>query len=139
MLFFQQLTAFRWILLISLLVCVLLFCLLFLLFCCELLFFCCLWWCCFWYVLCVFSSFQRHKQRRPKVDKSSFIAATMASSSKASGTQPKPPLGILDRSLIKPAGVAKAEVSLSSFALLFSEIVQYNQNRVDSISDLERK
>jgi trafficking protein particle complex subunit 5 len=62
----------------------------------------------------------------------------MASSSKTSTTQPKQ-LGILDRPLNKPAGVAKGEVSLSSFALLFSEIVQYNQNRVDSISDLERK
>jgi hypothetical protein len=62
----------------------------------------------------------------------------MASSNKASTTQPKL-LGILDRPLNKPAGVAKGEVSLSSFALLFSEIVQYNQNRVDSISDLERK
>jgi hypothetical protein len=48
-------------------------------------------------------------------------------------------LGILDRSLIKPAGAPKAEVSLSAFALLFSEIVQYNQNCVDSIYDLERK
>lgn len=43
--------------------------------------------------------------------------------------------GILDRPITKPKG----EVSLSSFALLFSEIVQYNQNRVTSIGDLERK
>jgi hypothetical protein len=31
------------------------------------------------------------------------------------------------------------QVSLSAFALLFSEMIQYNQNRVESISDLERK
>lgn len=43
--------------------------------------------------------------------------------------------GILDRPLAK----TKGEVSLSSFALLFSEIVQYSQNRVLSIGDLERK
>jgi trafficking protein particle complex subunit 5 len=30
-------------------------------------------------------------------------------------------------------------VSLSAFAFLFSEIVQYFQNRVDSVSDLEKK
>lgn len=30
-------------------------------------------------------------------------------------------------------------MSLSAFAFLFSEIVQYYQNRVDSVSDLEKK
>ena len=30
-------------------------------------------------------------------------------------------------------------VSLSSFGYLFSEVVQYHQNRVDSISELERR
>ncbi len=30
-------------------------------------------------------------------------------------------------------------VSLSAFALLYSEIVQYHQNRVASISELERR
>jgi hypothetical protein len=45
------------------------------------------------------------------------------------------PVGILDRPLTK----AKGEVSLSSFAFLFSEIVQYSQNRVASVADLERK
>ena len=30
-------------------------------------------------------------------------------------------------------------VSLSSFCLLYSEIIQYHQNRVDSISELERR
>lgn len=44
-------------------------------------------------------------------------------------------LGILDRPLPK----TKGEVSLSSFAFLFSEIVQYTQNRVTSVADLERK
>eukprot|EP01041_Mallomonas_annulata_P011650 gene11650-24399_t len=43
--------------------------------------------------------------------------------------------GILDRPISKPKG----EVSLSAFALLFSEIVQYNQNRIQSVTDLERK
>eukprot|EP01031_Cornospumella_fuschlensis_P034937 gene34937-42312_t len=42
---------------------------------------------------------------------------------------------ILDKPLIRP----KTEVSLSSFAFLFSEIVQYYQNRVESIPDLEKK
>lgn len=31
------------------------------------------------------------------------------------------------------------QVSLSAFAFLFSELVQYCQNRVESISDLEKK
>ena len=30
-------------------------------------------------------------------------------------------------------------MSLSAFALLFSEMIQYSQNRVESISDLERR
>ena len=34
---------------------------------------------------------------------------------------------------------ADQTVSLSAFAYLFSEIVQYHQNRVDSISELERR
>ena len=38
-------------------------------------------------------------------------------------------------SITKPRG----EVSLSAFALLFSEIVQYYQNRVDSVTGLEKK
>eukprot|EP01033_Poteriospumella_lacustris_P019588 gene19588-14206_t len=42
---------------------------------------------------------------------------------------------ILDKPLIRP----KTEVSLSSFAFLFSEIVQYSQTRVSSIADLEKK
>jgi trafficking protein particle complex subunit 5 len=53
----------------------------------------------------------------------------------ANNNKKEPRPGILDRPLIK----AKGEVSLSSFALLFSEIVQYSQNRVTSIGDLERK
>eukprot|EP01032_Pedospumella_encystans_P023805 gene23805-26942_t len=42
---------------------------------------------------------------------------------------------ILDKSLIRP----RTEVSLSAFAFIFSELVQYNQNRVTSVSDLEKK
>ncbi|XP_043939425.1 trafficking protein particle complex subunit 5 isoform X3 [Protopterus annectens] len=42
---------------------------------------------------------------------------------------------ILERSLVRP----KTEVSLSVFALLFSEIVQYCQNRVYSVSELQNK
>eukprot|EP00054_Salpingoeca_dolichothecata_P009519 m.53660 g.53660 ORF g.53660 m.53660 type:complete len:184 (+) comp18424_c0_seq2:48-599(+) len=42
---------------------------------------------------------------------------------------------ILDR----PVSKGKSEINLSSFALLFSEIVQYSHNRVNSISDLEKK
>lgn len=32
-----------------------------------------------------------------------------------------------------------SSVSLSAFAYLYSELVQYHQNRVDSISELERR
>jgi len=32
-----------------------------------------------------------------------------------------------------------SNVSLSAFAYLYSELVQYHQNRVDSISELERR
>eukprot|EP00128_Syssomonas_multiformis_P008119 Colp12_sorted_trinity150504_noHs@16135 len=42
---------------------------------------------------------------------------------------------ILDR----PLSRGKGEVSLSAFAFLFSEIIQYCQNRVDSIPALEKK
>jgi len=31
------------------------------------------------------------------------------------------------------------KVNLSTFALLFSEMVQYSQNRVDNIHDLQNK
>ena len=48
------------------------------------------------------------------------------------------PINILDRPL-KAARAAEATVSLSSFAYLYSELVQYHQNRVDSISELERR
>ena len=53
--------------------------------------------------------------------------------------QRKAPTGrvsILDRPLIK---ATKSEVSLSAFALLISEIVQYQQNRVASVVDLGKK
>uniref|UniRef100_A0A6V1NSM5 Trafficking protein particle complex subunit n=1 Tax=Heterosigma akashiwo TaxID=2829 RepID=A0A6V1NSM5_HETAK len=42
---------------------------------------------------------------------------------------------ILDR----PVPKINKEVSLSAFSFLFSEMVQYNQNRVMSISDLEKR
>lgn len=42
---------------------------------------------------------------------------------------------ILDKSLSK----GKSEVHLSTFALLFSEIVQYSQNRSSSIAELQAK
>jgi len=49
-------------------------------------------------------------------------------------------LNILDRPLAtKGRGVGGSEVSLSAFSFLFSEMVQYYQNRVLSIADLERK
>jgi trafficking protein particle complex subunit 5 len=37
------------------------------------------------------------------------------------------------------AGTADVQVSLSAFAYLYSELVQYHQNRVDSIGELERR
>ena len=43
--------------------------------------------------------------------------------------------GILDKSLSK----GKQEVSLSTFALLFSEMIQYSQNRVKSVAELQTK
>ncbi|PPR98165.1 hypothetical protein GOBAR_AA22487 [Gossypium barbadense] len=41
--------------------------------------------------------------------------------------------------LDKPLGKGKQEVSLSAFAFLFSELVQYNQTQVDNISELETR
>jgi hypothetical protein len=37
------------------------------------------------------------------------------------------------------SSTADQSVSLSAFAYLYSEMVQYHQNRVDSISELERR
>mmetsp|Transcript_34088 Transcript_34088/g.89506 ORF Transcript_34088/g.89506 Transcript_34088/m.89506 type:complete len:185 (+) Transcript_34088:297-851(+) len=45
------------------------------------------------------------------------------------------PPGILDR----PIGKGKGEINLSTFAFLFSEIVQYSHKRVDSIPALQEK
>lgn len=39
----------------------------------------------------------------------------------------------------RPLSRGKTEISLSAFYFLFSEIVQYSQNRVQNIADLERK
>jgi trafficking protein particle complex subunit 5 len=47
-----------------------------------------------------------------------------------SGTTQKHPLD-------RPIGKGKGEVSLSAFCLLYSELVQYHQSRVESIADLE--
>lgn len=49
------------------------------------------------------------------------------------------PSHILDRPLIGRASRADMQVSLSAFSYLYSELVQYHQNRVDSISELERR
>uniref|UniRef100_A0A453BEC6 Uncharacterized protein n=2 Tax=Aegilops tauschii TaxID=37682 RepID=A0A453BEC6_AEGTS len=42
---------------------------------------------------------------------------------------------VLDKLLSR----GRQEVSLSAFAFLFSEVVQYNQTQVDNIADLERR
>lgn len=47
----------------------------------------------------------------------------------------RPRTSILDKSLSK----GKGEVSLSCFALLFSELVQYCQNRVYTVPELQNK
>lgn len=47
----------------------------------------------------------------------------------------KPKTSILDKSLSK----GKGEVSLTCYALLFSELVQYCQNRVYSVPELQNK
>ncbi|WMV23747.1 hypothetical protein MTR67_017132 [Solanum verrucosum] len=41
--------------------------------------------------------------------------------------------------LERPLSKGKQEVSLSAFAFLFSELVQYNQTQVDNITELERR
>ena len=46
-----------------------------------------------------------------------------------------PPTSILDRPLPK----GRSEVSLSAFAFLFAEMVQYHRTRASSIGELERK
>eukprot|EP00904_Undaria_pinnatifida_P010941 jgi/Undpi1/6978/HiC_scaffold_21.g09452.m1 len=47
---------------------------------------------------------------------------------------------ILDRQIVAAGkGGKPAEVSLSAFSFMFSEMVQYFQDRVTSITDLERK
>lgn len=47
----------------------------------------------------------------------------------------KPKTSILDKTLTK----GKGEVSLSLFALVFSEIVQYSQKNCQSVADLSAK
>jgi hypothetical protein len=41
--------------------------------------------------------------------------------------------------LLKIISFILIKVNLSTFALLFSEMVQYSQNRVDNIHDLQNK
>jgi hypothetical protein len=48
-------------------------------------------------------------------------------------------LSIYSAPLHRSPTAAPSEVSSSAFALLFSELVQYAQNRVSSVSDLERR
>lgn len=48
-------------------------------------------------------------------------------------TAVQPKTSILDKSLSR----GKGEVSLSAFALLFSEVVQYCQNRVYTVPELQ--
>lgn len=47
----------------------------------------------------------------------------------------RPRTSILDR----PLSRGKGEVSLSCFALLFSEVVQYCQNKVYTVPELQNK
>lgn len=47
----------------------------------------------------------------------------------------RPRTSILD----KPLSRGKGEVSLSSFALLFSEVVQYCQSRVYTVPELQNR
>lgn len=61
------------------------------------------------------------------------MAGNLKKESGSTGTGAR--VGILDRQLPRNKG----EVSMSSFSFLFSEIVQYSQNRVTSVADLERK
>jgi hypothetical protein len=63
------------------------------------------------------------------------MTANLKKDNRGTGGVTPGPVGILDRPLAK----VKGEVALSSFSFLFSEIVQYSQNRVTSVADLERK
>lgn len=47
----------------------------------------------------------------------------------------RPKVSILDKAIPK----GKNEVSLNCFALVFSEIVQYSQSRVNTVSDLQTR
>lgn len=44
-------------------------------------------------------------------------------------------VGILDKSLSK----GKTEINLSTYALLFSEMVRYAQNKVNTVQELQEK
>ncbi|KAJ3343156.1 TRAPP subunit trs31 [Gonapodya sp. JEL0774] len=62
----------------------------------------------------------------------SMVSAASFENSRFSGGKK---VAILDRTLSK----GHAEVSLSAFAFMFSEMLQYSQKRVNGIQDLERK
>lgn len=49
------------------------------------------------------------------------------------------PPNLLDRPIGARGSRSSPEVSASAFAYVYSELVQYHQNRVDSISELERR
>ena len=65
--------------------------------------------------------------------------SSLSLSSPALPTGPTRRIGIRSSIYEKNILKSRGEVSLSAFALLFSELVQYSQNRVSSVSDLERK
>ena len=48
-------------------------------------------------------------------------------------------LAFKPKTTIQNSSTVESNVSLSAFAYLYSELVQYHQNRVDSISELERR
>ena len=62
------------------------------------------------------------------------IHSTLASTARPASNRVVP--NIYDRNLSK---ARTAEVSASAYAFLFSEIVQYTQNRVSGINDFERR
>ncbi|GAB6020329.1 Trafficking protein particle complex subunit 5 [Chamberlinius hualienensis] len=72
------------------------------------------------------------RDKRDKPSQSSFIYRAHIVRLMAANKQK---VSILERPLNK----GKTEVNLSTFALLFSEIVQYNQNRVYSVPELQTR
>lgn len=77
------------------------------------------------------AAWQRERPSRHSIIYRSNLIALMAAS--------KQKVSILDRPLNKGKTEFSFQVNLSSFALLFSEIVQYNQNRVYSVPELQTR